>query len=481
MDAMSLRRRRLRPRASLGWRVHGLCASLITACALAVCAVPAAGAAKPVRPPALGATAATLIDAQSGTRLFGVAADTEHAIASTTKLMTALVVLEHDRLGAVFAAPRLYYPSTDSQIRLAPGERMSVHDLMLALLLPSADDAAEDLAYNTGHRSVARFVGMMNARARQLGLSHTHYSTPSGLDTPGNHSSASDLAKLASYLLRHQPFFARVVALRSAVLKSGARRRFVANRNDLVGRVPWITGVKTGHTIQAGYVLVGSGTRDGMALISAVLGTASEGARDANTLALLDYGFAAFHAVTPVRRGAVVARVPVRDRPGFRAALVAEGTVHAIVSRSAAIRTRVELGHAFGHELVGPLPRDAVVGRVVVTAGGHTLGVQPLLLAKALPAVSALAIAVRDVTRPGVLVPVALALTAVAVAGVVLRRRRSRRIGAQGTDVTGSQPDAVPTRTNGARTRSDRELARLERERARIEREQARSAEVLPP
>src|SRR6201999_4620723 len=103
------------------------------------------------------------------------------------KLMTALVVLEHvHKLSTVFTQNDYTAASVDSQIGLEPGERMSVHDLLLAMMLPSADDAAEDLAYNVGHGSVARFVAMMNARARELHLTHTHYTTPIGLDTPGN-------------------------------------------------------------------------------------------------------------------------------------------------------------------------------------------------------------------------------------------------------------------------------------------------------
>ncbi len=157
---------------------------------------------------------------------------------------------------------------------------MSVHDLLIALLLPSADDAAEDLAYNVGGSSVPRFLAMMNAKARALGLTHTHYTTPIGLDTPGNYSSAFDLDKLAAYLLAHSPFFRRIVDMPSATLHTGPVG-YVVNRNDLVGRVPWINGVKTGHTSGAGYVLVASGTRDGMTLIGSVLGTSSESARDA--------------------------------------------------------------------------------------------------------------------------------------------------------------------------------------------------------
>ena len=183
-------------------------------------------------------------------------------MASTTKLMTALITLEHVRdLGTVFTQNDYYPSAADSQIGLVPGERMTVRDLLTALMLPSGDDAAEDLAYNVGHGSIARFVAMMNARARQLGLTATHYSTPSGLDTPGNHSSAVDLDRLAAYDLSHSRAFARIVSLRRAVLRSGSHVRVVTNRNTLVGEYPWIDGVKTGHTLAAGYVLVASAHR----------------------------------------------------------------------------------------------------------------------------------------------------------------------------------------------------------------------------
>jgi len=139
-----------------------------------------------------------LIDAGSGRELYADNAADQLPIASTTKLMTALVTLEHEPRLSRILTQNDYYPAAGySQIGLVPEERMSVHDLMLALLLPSADDAAEDLAYNIGGGSLPKFVAMMNARARQLGLLHTHYSTPIGLDTPGNYSSASDLVKLA--------------------------------------------------------------------------------------------------------------------------------------------------------------------------------------------------------------------------------------------------------------------------------------------
>ncbi|HWE32859.1 MAG TPA: D-alanyl-D-alanine carboxypeptidase family protein [Solirubrobacteraceae bacterium] len=379
----------------------------------------AAAPASALGPPALSVTAATLVAPSTGQQLDGVAPNAEVPIASTTKLMTALITLEHVRhLGQVFTMPDWYASSADSQIGLRPGDRMTVHDLLLALMLPSADDAAEDLGYNVGDRSVARFIGMMNARARQLGLTHTHYSTPIGLDTPGNYSSASDLVKLADYLLTHSRFFARIVAEPSATLDTGPQHH-VVNRNDLVARFKWINGVKTGHTNGAGYVLVASATRGGLTLLSAVLGTSSIAARDANTMALLNWGYGNFRLVTPVKAGEVMARLPVADRPGFRAAVIAESSFTRVVD----IGARVSLKVATPHQLTGPLKRHAVVGYMFVRAGRRTLARIRLLLANKLAAVSPLTIAARFITRP---ITLLLALVLVGLLILILIRRRGR-------------------------------------------------------
>jgi serine-type D-Ala-D-Ala carboxypeptidase (penicillin-binding protein 5/6) len=375
-------------------------------------------------PPRLGVRAAVLLEPDTGQRLYGVSPNRELPIASTTKLMTALITLEHvHHLSAMFTNPDYQTAAADSQIGLGPGERMSVHDLLLALMLPSADDAAEDLAYNVGGGSVRRFVGMMNARARQLGLRHTHYSTPIGLDTAGNYSSAADLVTLADYDLTHSKYFARIVALHSAVLRSGDEVRYVVNRNDLVGEVPWIDGVKTGHTNDAGYVLVAAGHRDGMTLLSAVLGTDSEQARDSNTLALLDYGFGNFRLETPVHAGDVLARPTVADRPGVRVPVVAARTFTRVLARQTRLRTLVEVRP----QLVGPLPSQAVVGTAMVLANGRPIARIPILLKRGLPAVSGLAIAARFITKPLMLLFIVLALALGTMLALVARRRKRTR------------------------------------------------------
>jgi serine-type D-Ala-D-Ala carboxypeptidase (penicillin-binding protein 5/6) len=384
-----------------------------------------AGAAAPRReaaPPRLSCSAAILVEAASGQTLYGASADVSRAIASTTKLMTALVTLERiHRLSRMFTQNDYVSASEDSQIGLVPGERMSVRDLMLALLLPSADDAAEDLAYNIGHGSVARFVWMMNAKARELGLTHTHYSTPIGLDTPGNYSSAADLVKLARYVMQSSPFFRRAVAAPSAVLQTGSHVRVVANRNDLVGRVSWINGVKTGHTNDAGYVLVGSGTRDGMTLITAVLGTPSETARDDSTLALLNWGFDNFRMRTPVQAGQVLAGPTVHGRKGLRARVVADLTYSHVFARAAHLRLAINAPH----ELNGPLQRHTVVGTVAVVSGRKVVARIPLVLAGAVPAPAPVTSALDFITRPFTLVLVVVLVAAV-IGLAMFRRARVR-------------------------------------------------------
>ena len=319
----------------------------------------------------------------------------------------------------MFTEPQYYPAAADSQIGLVPGERMTVHDLLLAMLLPSADDAAEDVAYNVGRGSVPRFIAMMNPRARQLGLTETHYSTPIGLDTPGNYSTAADLAKLARYVMGAQPFFRHAVALTQAVLRSGNHERVIINRNDLVGRFPWVNGVKTGHTLQAGYVLVGSASGGGMNLISVVLGTPSIAQRDASTLALLRYGFAGFIRMTPVRAGKVITRLRLRDRTGAPAAVIAASGLSQVFARDTVLRTRAVLRRP----LAGPLAYHARVGTLLVLADGRVIARIALLLAHAVPAPVA---PLLDRLAGPITLVVALLLVFGVVVAMGLGRRRAQ-------------------------------------------------------
>ena len=331
--------------------------------------------------PEISADSAIVVNAANGDVLYARSPDRRRAIASTTKLMTALLTLESVSLNDRFAAVRYRAAPAEVTIGLRPGERMTVRDLMRALLLPSANDAAATLAEGVaGSRS--RFVRMMNRRARQLGLDHTHYSNPVGLDVGRNYSSAADLVTLARQL-RRNAFFRRTTNMPEARLRSGDHPRTVVNRDDLVAKYRFVNGIKTGHTNKAGYVLVGSGTKHGVAVISAVLGEPIEAARDADTLALLDYGLAQLKRVTAVRRGERLGTAKVRYRESDTIPLVAGESVREVVRRGQRPRVSVDAPAV----LRGPKPAGARVGTAIVRVDGRTVARVPVRTGAKVPAV----------------------------------------------------------------------------------------------
>lgn len=400
---------------------------------LAVALVLAAARPAPARAaegPVVRAPAAILVEPATGDIVFQRNANDERPVASTTKLMTALLTLEREKLGTTFTAIRYHAAPAESVIGLRAGERLTVADLMRGLLLASANDAAATLAARIGG-SRQRFVRLMNRRARQLGLEDTHYANPIGLDEAGNHSSAEDLVKL-TLILRRNEFFRAVTNLPSATLKSGARPRTIANRNTLVRNVPAVNGVKTGHTSTAGYVLVGSATRNGITVVSAVLGEPSEAARDADSLTLLRYGLDHYRRVTGTKRGATYATARLAHRDA-RVSLVATRTVRRTVRRGERLIPRVV---GAPREVEGPLPAGARLGTIELRWRGRTVDRVALVTAQA---VSGSTVAQRAGGLIGrtliVLAAVAVALGSLQV--VLLRRRvqRRRRGRAGGTEI----------------------------------------------
>ena len=349
------------------------------------------------------------MDARSGRMLLGKHPDERRPIASTTKLMTALLTLESGKLNDTFTAPVYNASPIESQIHLRRGERMTVRDLLKALLLESANDAAWDLAVNVAG-SEPKFVARMNAMARQLGLRNTHYANPIGLDSPRNYSSARDLATLARRLMQ-KPLFASIVDRTVATLRSGDHPRTIHNRNLLVGRYPFVDGVKTGHTNHAGYILVGAGHGHGGSVVSVVLGEPSEAARDADTLALLRWAIAQYRRVTLLRPGRTVALAKVKYHSGLRIHLTTRHAVTYTLLRGERLTTDVHVPA----ELEGPLPAGRRVGSVDVRFAGHTVRRLGLVTTRAVPATSL----VSRITQSLGPLLTALALAIVVLGGVL--------------------------------------------------------------
>ena len=338
---------------------------------IALVLVPGAEAAAPSPPAGLPAQAWVLVDADDGKVLAAHRASSSYSIASTTKLMTAYVARRELGLHEVVVAPPYQALAAESLLGLEAGERIEVRDLLYGLLLVSGNDAAEALAQAAAGSEDA-FVAEMNRAASKLGLDNTSYANPIGLDEAGNYSSAEDLVELAIEL-RRDKLFRRIFDTPEAVTETGARPRQLVNRNVLVRTVPDVNGVKTGYTIDAGNVLVGSAGREGVELVSAVLGAPSESERDSATMSLLDYGFSLYHRRSPVKAGRPLAAVAIRDR-------AAEVPVAPTRELRVTVRRgqRVETSVRAPHEVDGPVARGERLGRVVVSIDGEPIARAPL-------------------------------------------------------------------------------------------------------
>ncbi|HMJ35347.1 MAG TPA: D-alanyl-D-alanine carboxypeptidase family protein [Baekduia sp.] len=370
-------------------------------------------------PPQVKAPAAILVEPATGDIVFQRNADQRMPIASTTKLMTALVTLEHASLDDVMTTVPYHGAPAESIAGFHAGERVTVRDLLRALLITSANDAAATLATRVGG-SRAAFVTMMNAKARELKLTDTHYDNPIGLDGSTNYSSATDLVKL-TLILRRNAFFRETTNLPRVTLRSGAHERTFLNRNVLVRNVPAVNGVKTGHTNTAGYILVGSASRDGVTVLSAVLDDPSESARDSDSLNLLKYGLSRYHVVTPVKVGQVLGRATLAHRDEH-VDLVAGGTVRRTARRGDKL---VVTALDAPSELDGPLPKGARVGTVTVTQRGKVVARVPLQTAAPVDAATFVDRLADWLGRP--LTLVLLAAFAVCSLYLVLLRRRAVR------------------------------------------------------
>ncbi len=397
-------------------------AALAGALLLTLNATPAAQAKAPACPSSVKAPSAIVIEVSTGIVACARAPDRRRPVGSTTKLMTALLTLEKAKLSDVFTASSYRPAPIESKIGLLPGEKMRVSDLMRGLLIESGNDAAAALAKGVGG-SEKGFVRMMNQRARALDLDNTHYANPIGLDADGNYSSARDLVTLAT-VLRTNSFFKKVVDSPKATLKTGDHPRTFTNRNRLVVNYPFVNGVKTGHTRQAGYVLVGSASRDGIQLISAVLDTPSEDARDADTLALYKWAFPRFQRIRPVIKGHVMKTVPIRFQQGATLKLKASRTVRRIVLRGH--RDAVTLKVVAPDQVSGPIRGGQQLGHVEVSQGGEVVATVPLIAGAALPAAN-----LTQKTKSWAGTPWVLVGGVVAIVGTFLLARRRRLNGAR--------------------------------------------------
>ncbi len=258
--------------------------------------------------PSVSAKSAVLIDAESGAVLYGKDENTRRGMASTTKVMTALVALEQIALDTLVTVDPDACGIEGSSVYLFPEEEITVETLLYALMLQSANDAAEALAYAVSG-SVEGFVALMNEKADSLGLSDTHFENPHGLDGKEHYTTALELAKIAAEALKNETFRKIVSTEKKAIpLHNGDATRLLVNHNRLLREYDDIIGVKTGYTKACGRTLVSAAAQDGVTLICVTL---DDGNDWKDHRALLDWGFSRYETVTLAAVGEISLEIPV--------------------------------------------------------------------------------------------------------------------------------------------------------------------------
>jgi D-alanyl-D-alanine carboxypeptidase (penicillin-binding protein 5/6) len=331
--------------------------SLLVAVLAVLLLPPAANAA--TSPPPVDARAALLVDGHTGETLFAENPDRRLPMASLTKLMTALLTMEKAKQDKVVRVSGPAPSVGESTIDLQEGERLPVRDLLAGALVQSANDAAYALATYVGG-SVPKFVRMMNERASELGLDHTHYVVPDGLDTPGHYSSARDIYTLAREDMRHA-LFRRIVKRTGGQIAGG---RSLYAWNDLLRTYPGTIGIKTGHTDLAGWSEIAAARRAGVTMYAVILGDPTRARRNRDLSALLDWGFGHYARVTLISRLRAYATsdVPFSDQ---QVPLVAENRA----------KVSVRLDHPLVERVIAPETLDLPVqqgdrvGKILVYDG----------------------------------------------------------------------------------------------------------------
>ncbi len=331
--------------------------------------------------PLLSAPSAMLADLDSGQVLFAKDADSERPIASLTKIMTALLVLERSTpTDVVTVEPDAVIAESDrpgiSALGLEAGERISVEDLFYALLLQSANDAAVALADHVSG-SEPRFVNRMNARAATLGMRRTSFRSPNGLDDRG-YSTARDLVTLTRAAMATTGFAPVVATEFHTIPAPDGGKRHIQNRDVLLWLYPGATGVKTGYTSKSGYCVVATAERDGRRLVAVVLGAPGDAFSDAASL--MDYGFTAFTQHVFVTLGEPSGVVTL---PGGSVPVETGESLSALVPTVSlgGIKAQVQLAPGVAYP---PAP-GAPVAILKITIPGLTVGRVPLVVSSVPP------------------------------------------------------------------------------------------------
>lgn len=314
------------------------------------------------------ARSAVLIDVASGRILYGKQIDLRLPMASTTKIMTAIIAVEKGNLKDTVIASFRAQNTGGSSIYLQAGERLTLEELLYGLMLQSGNDAAVAIAEHVGG-SVEGFVDMMNYKAMEIGAYNTSFANPHGLDAWNHYTTARDLATITAYALRNETF-SKIVSTKLKKIPWWGRDydRVLKNKNKLLWRLEGCDGVKTGFTSKAGRCLVTSATRDGWQLVSVVLNCGPMWQESTN---LLEYGFSTYKPFTYYDRGQFVKTVAVLNGKKERVRIVTDRLVRVPLTEEEA--QRVKVVEKWVDFLEAPVKKGQKAGEIRVELDGKIL------------------------------------------------------------------------------------------------------------
>lgn len=323
--------------------------------------------------PGIAAKGAALMDVASGRLLVGVNENMQLPMASTTKIMTAILAIESGKLADLVTVSQAAVMVEPSSIWLVAGEKIMMRHLLYGLMLRSGNDAACAIAEHLAG-SLADFNVMMNDKAKAIGLENTQFQNPHGLPAADHYTTAHDLAKLTSYALRNKQFSATVATTRFTFMSEQAGLRTWYNKNKLLQQYDGADGVKTGWTRAAGRCLVASANRNGQRLVAVVLNSPA----DFNeTAALLDYGFTNFKTVSVIAPGQYMQTVPIaKGYPASVGAIVAEEFLWTVRHGEVA---QLEYFVKLEPDLKAPLAAGSLIGSLQINHAGSLVANIPLI------------------------------------------------------------------------------------------------------
>lgn len=332
--------------------------------------------------PTLNSRIAVAYDRKSGEVIWGKDENKRTAMASTTKIMTAIVTLENCDLTQTVTISKKSAGTGGSRLGLKVDDKITMNDLLYGLMLKSGNDAAVAIAETVGG-SVEGFAELMNEKAKELKLENTHYVTPHGLDDPEHYTTAVELAKLADYALQNETF-AKIVNTKNYTVTINGYPKSISNTNELLGYLEGVNGVKTGFTNNAGRCLVTSVNRNGFEIITVILQADTKKFRTADSIKLIEYIYKNYEPVNikeivdeQFKRWCSIntSRIQINKCKNNNLELYIDNLDNDVIpiKKTDKDKIQIEVNNLFYFE--APLQQNTIIGTIKVNLDGKTVDV----------------------------------------------------------------------------------------------------------